>query len=53
MPNTDKDMLDVENLEVSALSDDDLESVAGGAAELCSATCAPNGTGCTSHSGLE
>lgn len=39
-----KDLAEVENLEIEPLSDDDLESVAGGA----SCSCCPSQSYCTS-----
>ncbi len=45
---SEKEMNEIENLEVEPLSDDDLESVAGGAADTSTCSCCPKKSYCTS-----
>ena len=49
---SEKDLVEIDDLEVDALSDEDLESVAGGlAAGSCS--CCQSDSGCTGGAAIE
>ena len=45
---SEKEMNEIENLEIEPLSDDDLESVAGGASDTSDCSCCERKSYCTS-----
>ena len=45
---SEKEMNEIENLEIEPLSDDDLESVAGGASDTSDCSCCEKKSWCTS-----